>query len=141
MVERDAQRCPRQRGRKAFASLFSTLRVKTFRGPSSGRSLPSLLYTCQNIFPISPLFPWFLSLSLSLLALCYITLSFDRVINFQFNRDRSRVLGKDRLIPSGLQTSTNLVVKFSLFPRIVNKTRIVFRTRVENIDTDDSCGE
>lgn len=81
------------------------------------------------------------SLSLSPLPLCYITLSFDRVINFQFNRDRSRVLGKDRLIPSGLQTSTNLVVKFSLFPRIVNKTRIVFRTRVENIDTDDSCGE
>lgn len=140
MVERDAQRCPRQRGRKAFASLFSTLRVKTFRGPSSGRSLPSLLYTCQNIFPISPLFPWFLSLSLppsfmlhhSLLRPC------DK---FSIIRDRSRVLGKDRLIPSGLQTSTNLVVKFSLFPRIVNKTRIVFRARVENIDTDDSCGE
>lgn len=60
---------------------------------------------------------------------------------FSIIRDRSRVLGKDRLIPSGLQTSTNLVVKFSLFPRIVNKTRIVFRARVENIDTDDSCGE
>lgn len=90
-------------------------------------------------FPFVSLVP--LSLSLSLLPLCYITLSFDRVINFQFNRDRSRVLGKDRLIPSGLQTSTNLVVKFSLFPRIVNKTRIVFRARVENIDTDDSCGE
>lgn len=86
-------------------------------------------------------FPFVSLVSLSLLPLCYITLSFDRVINFQFNRDRSRVLGKDRLIPSGLQTSTNLVVKFSLFPRIVNKTRIVFRARVENIDTDDSCGE
>lgn len=83
-MERDAQRCPRQRGRKAFASLFSTLRVKTFRGPSSARSLPSLLRTCQNIFPISPLF-----LSLSLPLSFYIT-PLLRVINYSIIGDRKR---------------------------------------------------
>ena len=46
------------RGRKAFASLFSTLRVKTFRGLSSG--LP------RNSLSLSFSFSLFLSLSLSL---------------------------------------------------------------------------
>lgn len=109
------------RGRKAFASLFSTLRVKTFRGPSSGRSC--LLSSCQNIFPIPLCFLGFFapfSLSPSLPSSLFPPAVYN--INFQFIRDRSRVLGKDRRSDLSRRAYKHLqisVVKIFIIPSII----------------------
>lgn len=104
------------RGRKAFASLFSTLRVKTFRGPSSGRlCLPSSLHLSKYFSHLSP----------SILFLLYITYTLSCNI-FQLFADRRR--------PVGLRTT---VVKFNciiIYSSDCKQIAYLYFARVENID-------
>lgn len=131
------------RGRKAFASLFSTLRVKTLRRPSSGLPCEFERQTLVKIFfnkfrvqrvILVRLFPCF---SLLLFLTCLYPLIIVFFNNLSFSVDNRERLTNEQFV--GLQISILVILHQFFKSKIFETVNRLYSIRciwAENIDTN-----